>query len=266
MKTENLEHVETSVHNRIARIVMNDPATLNALTVDMMKEVNALLDQYEKDPDVRVVVLQGKGRAFSAGAKREFLEELPSMSKDDIQNIIYKHFAGGAKKIRNYSKPTVAAMRGAATGAGLEIALNCDFRICTKDALLVETWIHLGLMDPLGGMALLPRLVGLSKANEMLLLGERVSGEEAERIGLVNRAVEEEKLDETVDNFASRLADAAPLAIAAMKDGIRRGFEQSPDQMADQNIEAQAKLAGTEDFKEGVAALFGKRKANFKGQ
>ncbi|MEP4193040.1 MAG: enoyl-CoA hydratase/isomerase family protein, partial [Sneathiella sp.] len=172
----------------------------------------------------------------------------------------------GVKKIRNFPKPTIAAMRGAATGAGLELALACDFRIATKDAVLAETWIHLGLIDPLGGMSLLPRLVGLAKANELLLLGDKITGEEAQDIGLVNRAVEEDKLDQTVGDYTSRLAASAPLALKAMKDGIRRGLEQAPDSMADTNIRVQSQLAKTEDFKEGVRALFAKEKPAFSGR
>lgn len=157
-------------------------------------------------------------------------------------------------------------MRGAATGAGLELALACDFRLCTKEAFLAETWIKLGLIDPLGGMSLLPRLVGLAKANEILLMGEGLTGEEAERIGLVNRAVPENELEELAKKWSAKLSAGAPLALQAMKEGIRRGLTQSLDEMANQNIAVQSQLIGSEDFKEGVRAVFEKDKANFQGK
>lgn len=259
-------HIEARVENNIGHLALNDPETLNSMTADMMKELIEVLDLWEQDETVRVLVLEARGRAFSAGANKDFLQEVPAISSFEIKNIIYRHFAGGTKKIRDFPKPTIAAMRGAATGAGLELALACDFRIATKDAMLAETWIHLGLMDPLGGMSILPRLIGLAKANEMLLLGERVSGEEAERIGLVNRAVEDDALESTVLSWAKRLANGAPLALQAMKEGIRRGLEQAPDAMATHNISIQSQLIHTEDFKEGVRALFSKEKPDFKGR
>ncbi|MEP3244647.1 MAG: enoyl-CoA hydratase/isomerase family protein [Sneathiella sp.] len=266
MPRDTFDFIETELSKGVVTIILNDPQTLNAMTTEMMKEVIEALDHFEKMDAVRVVILTGKGRAFSAGAKRAFLEKLPGYTEEEIKETIYRYFAGGVKKIRNFPKPTIAAMRGAATGAGLELALACDFRIATKDAVLAETWIHLGLIDPLGGMSLLPRLVGLAKANELLLLGDKITGEEAQDIGLVNRAVEEDKLDQTVGDYTSRLAASAPLALKAMKDGIRRGLEQAPDSMADTNIRVQSQLAKTEDFKEGVRALFAKEKPAFSGR
>ncbi len=109
-------------------------------------------------------------------------------------------------------------------------------------------------------------MVGLAKANELLLLGERVSGEEAERIGLVNRAVEDDGLEDAVSKWAKRLANSAPLAIRAMKEGIRRGLDQAPDTMANHNITVQSQLVHSEDFKEGVRALFSKETPHFKGK
>ncbi|OUR79938.1 hypothetical protein A9Q83_03065 [Alphaproteobacteria bacterium 46_93_T64] len=259
-------HIEASVEDGIGRLALNEPETLNSMTVDMMKELVEVLDIWELDDTVRVLILEARGRAFSAGANKDFLQDIQEISSFDIKNIIYRHFAGGTKKIRNFPKPTIAAMRGAATGAGLELALACDFRIATKDAMLVETWIHLGLIDPLGGMSILPKLIGLAKANEMLLLGEIFSGEEAERIGLVNRAVDDSELDAKVLSWAKLLANGAPLALQAMKEGIRRGLDQAPDAMANHNISVQSQLIQTEDFKEGVRALFAKEKPNFKGR
>jgi enoyl-CoA hydratase/carnithine racemase len=266
MTETSYEFITTSVKDGIARLALNAPKTLNAMTVEMMKELVIALEGWEFDDAVRVVILEGNGRAFSAGADKDFLNDIQDISPADIKKIIYRHFAGGTKKIRDFPKPTLAMMQGAATGAGLELALACDFRIATKDALLVETWIQLGLIDPLGGMSVLPRLIGLAKANEMLLMGERVSGEEAERIGLINRAVDTDDLEKTCLKWAARLAAGAPLALQAMKEGIRRGLHQSLDDMANHNISVQSQLIGTDDFKEGVRAVFSKGKANFKGQ
>ncbi|MBE7638611.1 crotonase [Sneathiella sp. P13V-1] len=266
MSVSSYEFVEAVVENGVGRLTLNSPKTLNAMTVSMMKEFADVLERWELDKSVRVVQIEGKGRAFSAGADKDFLHEIQKISASDIKNIIYRHFAGGTKRLRDYPKPTIAVMRGAATGAGLELALACDFRLTTHDAFIAETWIKLGLIDPLGGMSLLPRLVGLAKANEILLMGEGISGEEAERIGLVNRAVPDEELEDLANKWAQKLASGAPLALQAMKEGIRRGLHQSIDDMAAHNIVVQSQLIGTEDFKEGVRSVFEKDKPNFEGK
>jgi len=163
-------------------------------------------------------------------------------------------------------KPTVAAVQGIASGAGCELTLACDFRIAADDAVFHESWIQLGLISPLGGMALLPQIIGLTKANEMLMLGERVGANEAARLNLVNKVVARGDLAAEALRWAERLAAGAPLGLKAMKEGIRRGQESSVAAEWEHNVYVQSMLINSDDFAEGVAALKEKRKADFQGK
>jgi enoyl-CoA hydratase/carnithine racemase len=165
-----------------------------------------------------------------------------------------------------FAKPTVAAVNGPAAGAGFEIALACDFRVASSAALFHQSWIHLGLISPLGGMYLLPRLIGLARANEILMLGRRVNGAEAEAMGLANETVAPEELAATAARLAGRLADGPPLALRAMKEGIRRGMESTLAAEWEHSVYVQGLLIDSEDYAEGVRALIERRKAEFKGR
>src|SRR3970282_32815 len=133
----------------------------------------------------RVLVLTGAGRGFSAGGDRKFLAEIIGKKPFEIKQTLYSAFAAGIKAVKLCSKPTIAAVNGVAVGAGCELAVACDFRIAARSAAFMENWVNLGVLAPLGGMFLVPRIVGLGAATEMLLLGKRVDAEEALRIRLV---------------------------------------------------------------------------------
>ena len=151
-------------------------------------------------------------------------------------------------------------------GAGCELAVACDFRIVSEKAMFQEIWVKLGLLSPLGGMFLLPRLIGLSKATEMFMLGTSVYGKEAERIGLANKCVPAEKLEEEAYVLAQELAESAPMALSAIKDGLRRGLESSLYTEWEANVFTQAVLFASADFKEALSALKESRKPEFKGK
>src|SRR5690606_4722508 len=140
---------------------------------------------------------------------------------------VYAYFGGAAKALKLFPKPTLAAVNGPASGAGFVLALACDFRIASPAASFHESWIGFGIIDPLGGMFLLPRLVGLNRATEILMLGKRIGGEEAATIGLVNETVPADALIARARELAGTLADGPPLGLRAMKEGIRRGMEST---------------------------------------
>ncbi|MBC8240564.1 MAG: enoyl-CoA hydratase/isomerase family protein [Alphaproteobacteria bacterium] len=259
------EFIQVSVSDGIGRLVLNRPDVLNALTPEMMGEIIAALELLEADIGVRVLLITGAGRGFSAGGDAGFLEKLIDYRPFEIKDTVYAFFGKGVRNLKLFSKPTVAVVNGPAAGAGFEIALACDFRIASSKALFHQSWIHLGLISPLGGMYLLPRLVGLTRANEILLLGRRVNGEEAAAMGLVNETVAPEELDATATKLAGRLADGPPLALRAMKEGIRRGLESTLAAEWEHSVYVQGMLIDSEDYAEGVRALLERRKANFKG-
>lgn len=264
--SESYEAIKASVDEGIGRLTLDRPSVLNALTPAMMGEIADCMNRFDRDEEVRAVLIDAAGKGFSAGGDAAFLEELTGYDPFQIRETVYTYFAGAIKAIKLCTKPTVAAVNGVAIGAGFEIALACDFRIASQRALFHQSWIELGLISPLGGMFLLPRLVGLAKANEILLLGAKIDGSEALRIGLVNDTVAPEELAPASLGLARRLAEGAPLALRAMKEGIRRGLESSLAAEWEHNIYVQSMLLGSNDYSEGVAAMKARRKAVFRGK
>ena len=260
------EFIDVSVAEGVGRMILNRPHVLNALIPEMMGEIIAALELMRDDDAVRALLITGAGRAFSAGGDAGFLEKLIDARPFDIKETVYAFFGKGVQTLKLFPKPTVAAVNGPAAGAGFEIALACDFRIASQTAMFHQSWIHLGLISPLGGMYLLPRLVGLSRANEILMLGQRVSGEEAAEMGLVNETVADEALPTAAETLLRRLSDGPPLALRAMKEGIRRGMESTLAAEWEHSVYVQSLLIDSEDYAEGLQALLGKRKANFSGR
>ncbi|MBT4489060.1 MAG: enoyl-CoA hydratase/isomerase family protein [Rhodospirillaceae bacterium] len=258
--------LQVSVADGVGRLLLDRPEVLNALTPEMMGEMIDALALLAADDGVRALLVTGAGRGFSAGGDAGFLEKIKDYRPFEIKDTVYSFFGKGVQALKLFPKPTVAAVNGPASGAGFEIALACDFRVVSTDAVFHQTWIHLGLISPLGGMYLLPRLVGLTLANEILMLGRRVRGEEAAEIGLVNETVAPDDLDAAAAKLVRTLAEGPPLALRAMKEGIRRGLESTLAAEWEHNVYVQGLLIDSDDYAEGVQALSEKRKARFKGR
>ncbi len=260
------EYIITEVKDGIGRLTLNRPEVLNALHQPMMGEIIEAVSAFETDDQVRVMLIDDAGRGFSASGDFRFLESMTQMTPFEVKGEVYSFFATGIKAIKLFAKPTVAAVNGPATGAGFEIALACDFRIAGEGALFIQSWINLGLISLLGGMYLLPRLIGLNKANEMLMLGTPVRGAEAAQIGLVNETVANEELAERAWALAAQLAAGPPLGLRAMKEGIRRGMESTLASEWEHNVYVQSMLLNTQDYKQAVEALRERRKPTFEGR
>ena len=265
-QTATYDYIQTDIANGIGRLTLNRPEVLNALHQPMMGEIIQAVSTFDADDQVRVMLIDAAGRGFSAGGDFQFLQSMTRMTPFEVKAEVYSYFATGIKAIKLFAKPTVAAVNGPATGAGFEIALACDFRIASESALFIQSWINLGLISPLGGMYLLPRLVGLSKANEMLMLGKPVRGPEAAAIGLVNETVTDDALSGRARDLAAQLAAGPPLGLRAMKEGIRRGMESSLAAEWEHNVYVQSMLLNTHDYKQGVTALRERRKPTFEGR
>ncbi|HEX9841581.1 MAG TPA: enoyl-CoA hydratase/isomerase family protein [bacterium] len=254
------------VAEHIATVTLNRPQVLNAMTPAVMGHLRDAVAEAEAHPDVRVVVFTGAGRGFSSGGDRQFLAEVTRMRPFEIKQTVYAAFSAGIKAVKLCGKPTIAAVNGAAVGAGCELAVACDFRIAAESAVFVENWVHLGIIAPLGGMFLLPQIVGLGAATEMLMLGKRVDAAEALRIGLVREVVPDAGLMHAARALAAQLAEAPPLALGVYKEGLRRGMESTLAAEWEFNIYAQALLLNSQDFAEAVAAVQEKRKPRFQGK
>jgi enoyl-CoA hydratase/carnithine racemase len=255
------EDLKVEVADAIGTITIDRGDGRNALRPDTLREICRAVDQLTADASVKAIVLTGAGKHFSAGADFEFLQKLTTMPATDIRDQIYEAFQGAAKRLWNCPKPTIAAINGAAVTVGCELALACDFRIAGPEAVFQESWIRLGIMPPLGGLYLLPRIVGLGAANEIALTGRPVKRDEALRIGLATRSV-----DNAADLAGAAAAFAAELADCAVKEGLHRGLESSMDKEWSTNVLAQSILLGTDDFKEGLAAVMERRSGRFVGR
>ena len=250
----------------IGWIVIDRKDGRNALRPQTLKEICAAVDAMTADPQVRAIVLASAGKHFSAGADFDFLEELSRTPGMTIREHIYAVFQGAARRLFHCPKPTVAAVGGAAVTVGCELALACDFRLVSPTVQFQESWIRLGLLPPLGGLYLLPRMVGLSFASEMVLRGRAVGAEEAVRIGLASQAVESEAaLHGRAQELALELAALPPLAYRAAKEAMHRGLDSSMESEWSANVLGQSLLLGTDDFKEGLAAVMERRPGRFEG-
>lgn len=238
----------------------------NALRPQTLGEICAAIDELSADAEVRAIVLASQGKHFSAGADFAFLEELSRTPGMTIREQIYSVFQGAARRLFHSPKPTVAAVQGAAVTVGCELSLACDFRVVSPSAQFQESWIKLGLMPPLGGLYLLPRMVGLGLAAEMTLRGRAIRAEEALQIGLATQLAQSEtELHTEAQALASELAALPPLAYRAAKEALHRGLDSSMESEWSANVMGQSLLLGTDDFKEGLTAVMERRAADFRG-
>lgn len=257
-----IDHAEGGV----ATVTVTRAEIGNASTPEMLGAVRDAFLEVSELAEVRAVVLAAEGKHFSVGADFAFLQRLTGMGPAEIRGTVYANFQGAAKAIYRCPKPTLALVQGAAITVGCEIALACDFRLAADTARFQESWIRLGIMPPLGGLFLLPRLVGMGRAMEICLQGRPVLAEEAARIGLVSEVVAADALAEAGMAKARELAALPPTAYASAKQAMQRGLESTMEAEWQANVATQAVLLASEDFREGLAAVTEKRAPRFTGR
>ncbi|MFG6119760.1 enoyl-CoA hydratase-related protein [Thalassobacillus sp. B23F22_16] len=255
------ETINYQIHNNIAWITMNRPDKLNAFIGQMNKEVQQAVKQADKDDTVRCLVITGEGRAFCSG------QDLSEVNEEtNLGDIIRAYYGPMIKEIARCDKPIVAALNGVAAGAGMSLALACDFRIASEKASMVEAFIHVGLIPDAGNLYYLPRLVGHAKALELAILGEKVTAEEAKEFGLVTKVVPEGSLGKEVEQFAGRLAAMPTKAIQLIKRNLKESWTMELDDYLEKEAQGQRIAGLTADYKEGVEAFLQKRKPEFSGK
>ena len=249
----------------VATLSLHQPDKRNAMSAEMGEEFLHAITGLRERHDLRVLVLTGTGRAFCAGGSLDMMRIKSGAPRKENKDGM-RSFYGRFLALRDVPFPTIASINGYAIGAGLCIALACDLRIAADDAMMGMNFTRLGLHPGMGATFMLPRLVGAARACELFFTGDLVSGAEAERIGLVNRAVPPDRLAEETRRLAERIASSAPGATRAVKRGVYQGMTAGLEDALDYESSRQAECFETEDFLEGVGAAIQKREPRFKGK
>ena len=256
-------NLELGNRGAVRTIVVNRPDKLNALDRQTLNELTLAFAQAAQDDAVRAVVLAGAGeKAFVAGADISEMSGCTSVQAQAFSRAGQRLMSS----IERLGKPVIARVQGFALGGGMELAMACHLRVASEKAKFGQPEINLGLIPGFGGTQRLLRLAGRSAALELCLTGTPVNAQRAYELGIVNRVVAPEALDETVEALADQLAAAAPLAAAGILDAVLQGGETSLDQGLEFETQGFALMFSTEDMREGTRAFLEKRKAAFKGQ
>jgi enoyl-CoA hydratase/carnithine racemase len=249
----------------VARLTLNRPDKLNALNVRMGEELCAALESLAHSRSARVLVVTGAGRMFSAGGDLSSMDQVASSAASIDHSV--RIYCEAARRLRELPLPTVAKVNGDAFGGSLGIIMACDLRLARDDARLGFVFTRVGLSGADAGVSyLLPRLVGVTRAIELLFLGETIEAREAERLGLVTRAVPAAELDRVTETVVTRLAAGPPLALRATKRALYDGLTR--DMASDVEYEAcvQVRCFQSEDHHEGLRAFREKRAPVFRGR
>jgi enoyl-CoA hydratase/carnithine racemase len=252
-------------HDDKVRILrLNRPAVMNALDTELVHALGSALARARDDDAVRAVLVTGEGGSFCSGA--DLKEALATLGQGRPLEERVGPFQENIRIIASMPKPVVAAVDGAAVGFGADLALACDLRVLSGRAYLQEKFVGIGLMPDGGATFHLPRVVGIGRALELLLLGEKIEAARALELGLANRVVPPETLIATALELCRRLADGPPLALAHIKSATRAALASSLDEALTREGKGQAELLRSADLVEGVGAWAMRRKANFQGR
>jgi enoyl-CoA hydratase/carnithine racemase len=262
------EHVLYEKNDGIGIITLNRPEKLNAITHMMLRRLGKLIEEVKKDDGIRAVILTGKGRAFSAGT--DISDPVPVMSEIEIQAMKQKNSTEYRQSMWYFNsipKPTICALNGAAVGIASEFALHCDIRIAAKSARFGQVFVLRGMTPDTGaGTYLLPRIVGLAKACELVFSGEIINAQEMLKIGLVSQVVPDDQLMTAAMAMAQKMMRGAPLAVQMAKQLMYTGLERSLEAHWEATRYAFQLSCKTEDFQEGITSFFEKREPHWKGK
>ncbi|MFC2009364.1 enoyl-CoA hydratase/isomerase family protein [Chloroflexota bacterium] len=252
----------------VATIILNRPDKGNSINIKMSEELPLALEEVVRDKEVRVMILTGAGRGFCGGGDVGVMSEGGDYSQpppEKLRQFINEVVQGITRTLQRMEIPTIAMVNGFAVGGGFDYACACDMRIGSENARFTNAFIKVGLVPETGGCYLLPRIVGLSKALDILYSGKWVDAKEAEKIGLLNKLVPAEELEKETMELAKQIAKSAPIAMKLTKQLAINGLESDLDTALNMAAAYQAVVTSTQDHQEGLAAWLEKREPVFKG-
>lgn len=259
------ETIRYSAHDGLATIELARPQKLNAMNAQMFQELGTAAERAGSEPGIRVVLVKGQGRAFCSGIDMSLLGQLSG-----TRGARFRSFVVSAQRpfllLAQMGKPTIAAVRGHALGAGFQLALACDLRVASDDAEFAMLELRFGLVPDLSGTHRLVRLVGPARAKEIAWTGTMLDAATAERLGVVNRVVPADTLDKEAEAFAREVAAAPPIPVSLTKMAFNRAEETPLETALERDAQAQAACVESEDHREAVAAYLEKRPPRFTGR
>ena len=252
------------IEQNVAYITLNRPEVFNSFNREMALQLQSILDDCESNNAVRAIVLSGNGKAFCAG------QDLKEVTDPDLnpgfKKILEEHYNPIITRIRSIKKPIIGAINGVAAGAGANIALACDIVVAHEKVSFIQAFSLIGLVPDSAGTFFLPRLIGFQKALALAMLGDKVSAEEAERLGMIYKMIPLESFEDEVGKLALKLANMPTKALGMIKELFNQSMTNDLESQLALESKFQIEAAQSEDYREGVAAFIEKRKPNFKGR
>ncbi len=255
--------IELKIENQIAFINLNRPDVFNSFNREMALLMQDTLDICSNDNNVRAIVITGNGKAFCAG--QDIGEITNPELNPGFRKILDDHYNPIIKKIRNIEKPIIGAINGVAAGAGANIALACDIVLASENASFIQAFSKIGLIPDSAGTFFLPRLIGIQKATALMMLGDKVTAQEAENLGMIYKCFSSETFDDEVLKMATKLANMPTKALGLTKRLMNNSLTNNLEQQLQLESDLQIEASSTNDYSEGVTAFVEKRKPIFKG-
>jgi 2-(1,2-epoxy-1,2-dihydrophenyl)acetyl-CoA isomerase len=255
--------IQLKIENKVATITLNRPEVFNSFNREMALSLQSILDDCEANNEVRAIVLTGNGKAFCAG------QDLKEVTDPDLnpgfKKILEEHYNPIITRLRAIKKPIIGAVNGVAAGAGANIALACDIVVAHDKVSFIQAFSLIGLVPDSAGTYFLPRLIGFQKALALAMLGDKISAEDAEKMGMIYKSVPLEEFEETISKLALKLANMPTKALGLIKELFNSSMTNTLDQQLALESKLQIEAAQSYDYAEGVAAFIEKRKPEFRG-
>lgn len=257
------ESILLKIENNIAYIRFNRPEVFNSFNREMALRLQQVLDDCERNDEVRAIVLTGSGKAFCAG--QDLKEVTSSELNPGFKKILEEHYNPIITRLRAIKKPIVGAINGVAAGAGANIALACDVVVAHEQVSFIQAFSLIGLVPDSGGTYFLPRVIGFQKALALSMLGDKISANDAEKMGMIYKVVPFDDFETEVEQLALKLAVMPTKALGLIKELFNSSMTNDLDAQLSLESKLQIEAAGTQDYAEGVSAFIEKRKPNFTG-